>query len=677
MFEFFDKHKVSINITIRIITIFIVCMSIILTLPKVGVFQYEYEEGLPWRYESLTAPFDFPIYKTDKQLETAKKQALEEYIPIFNYDSEKTVLYKKSIRNLLTEIIPDTLDAYPAIAMCVDSIYSAGIIQITESMQDFSPEYIKVVTNNHGRNVEFKNVYTPKKAYIRLIDELKKNIRSKSILQQVMNSEISNLFVPNLKFDTQKTQSDIEKVKNTISITNGFIKEGEVIITKRETVTPEKMQLLNSLKQSYKDNEWSSYNRKKITIGQSLLVIISVFIYSIFFFYSKKELLHNTKGFLFLYIALLLMVLTGAIAYHKNINFYSIPVLFFVIIVNILIGGRSALYMLISGTIMLSCFAPNSTEFIFMQLTAGIVGIFTLSSMQRRGQLFLSTLFIFLTYLVSYIAFALMKNGELEIAKLHPIFWLMLNCLLITLTYPAIYIFERIFGFTSETTLIELSNPHHPVLRELTQKAPGTFQHSLIVANMAEEAIDKIGGNALLARTGALYHDIGKTDSPFLFIENQTGGVNPHEYLECDESAQKIIAHVEHGVEIAKKHHLPKVIIDFIRTHHGRSKVKYFYNSYKNKYPDKGIDESLFTYKGPDPVSIECTVVMIADSVEAIVRSLDEKSEESISRTINSVIDNMIMEGRMKDSEISFKDIGIVKRSFLEILTSIYHSRIS
>ena len=442
-------------------------------------------------------------------------------------------------------------------------------------------------------------------------------------------------------------------------------------------VTPEKVKLLNSLKTEYRHNAGSSSGNLRLTGGQIILTLTALTIFSIFFYYSKKRIFYNNKEFIFLYASFLATVLLGSVGYYQNINMLSLPVLFFVIIVNILVGSRSALYLLLSSSLLISYFAPNSYMYIFMQIAAGIVAIFGLAQLQRRGQLFISIFFIFLTYVAVYIAFLLTQEGEFVLTHLFGLLWLFVNCLLLSLTYPVIYIFERIFGFISEITLIELSNPNHPALRALTKKAPGTFQHSLMVANLAEEAIYRIGGNPLLTRTGALYHDIGKSYDPIYFIENQTGGINPHDQCEFDVSAQHIINHVTQGEELAKKYNLPEAIINFIRTHHGKSKVKYFYNSFKNKYPDKPIDETLFTYAGPDPVSKECSVVMMADAVEAVSRTLRDKTEDNITKLVNDIIDGQVADGRFQNADITFKDIAAVKRVFIDMLTNIYHSRIA
>lgn len=665
------------NIALRIAIIAFVCGVIVLSMPKIGTFQYEYQTGMPWRYETLNAPFDFPIYKTEGEINESIQNSLKEHTPIFNRDSQIATKQIQSLKKRIEETIGDTSDSYSKIIEALPSLYATGIIQLPEFMQEVPPARIKIVENNFGKEIELKEVYTPREAYIHLNEIFTQYEVPDTELDKLKRASLNELLIPDILFDNIKNQSELDKIQNNVNPTKGMIRRGEQIIAKREIITNEKEQLLNSLKTAYSTNSWGASHSDRIVIGQILLVILALMVYSIYFFYTKRTILKNNRSFIFLYTMLLAMVMAGALAFHEDLNFYAIPVLFFVIVVNVLIGSRSALYLLISGTIILSCFAPDRIEYTFMQLIAGIVGIFSLSSLQRRGQLFLATLFIYITYAATFIAITLMKQGAIQVTQLNTILWLLVNCLLLTLAYPVIYLFERVFGFTSETTLIELSNPHHPALRELTKKAPGTFQHSLMVANMAEEAIDRIGGDVLLTRTGALYHDIGKSETPFLFIENQAGGVNPHNSMEFDQSAQKIIHHVEAGVELAKKYNLPSVIIDFIKTHHGKSKVKYFYNSYRNKFPDKEVDEDIFTYKGPDPESKECSVVMMADAVEAIVRSLNDKSEESIATTISNTIDSQIADGRYTNSDVTFKDIAIIKEAFLEILTSIYHSRVA
>ena len=628
------KLKRRLNAFFRLLIILSICVITVYLFPKVGSFQYEYQKGMPWRYETLTAPFDFPIHKTEDELQEEREKLVQEQSPIFILNTNTADLQTGKFRTALHAFRNETTSgSLNKLTDRLKDIYTAGILQLPEELDARKVKTIKIVENNIGHTVEFDQVYTLKKAY--------------SALSQA------------------------------ISLTEGMVQQGDIIITKRELVTPEKVKILNSLKTEYQNNLGSTETYMRTIGGQFLLVLVALLVFSIFFYYSKKRIFYNNREFIFLYGLFLATIMLGSLGYHQSINMFAVPVLFFIIIVNILIGSRSALYLLLSSTLLISYYAPNSYMFAFMQVTAGIVAIFSLSHLQRRSQLILSIFLIFITYTLVYMAFILTQEGEIRGTHLFALIWLAINCLLLTLTYPVIYIFERIFGYTSEITLIELSNPNHPALRNLTKKAPGTFQHSLMVANLAEEAIYRIGGNPLLTRTGALYHDIGKTFDPIFFIENQSGGINPHDQCEFDVSAQHIIDHVRKGVEMAKKYNLPEGIINFIRTHHGKSKVKYFYNSFKNKYPDREIDESLFTYDGPDPVSRECAVVMMADAVEAVSRTLVDKTEENITKVVNNIIDGQLQDGRYANADITFKDIATVKKVFIEMLTNIYHSRIA
>lgn len=672
------KLKRRLNASFRILIMLIICVITVYLFPKVGSFQYEYQKGMPWRYETLHAPFDYPIYKTDDELKVEREKVTEAQSPLFNLNSTTAPFqvekFKTALHPFYNETTSEPLDR---IVKRLQSIYNAGVLQLPEQLDAAKIQSIKIVENKVAETVEFNKVYTLKKAYTTLSDEINNSGLPQSVREKILSLNLNNYLQPNLDFDVAKTTQDhLSHVKN-ISLTQGMVQQGDVIISKRELVTPEKIKLLNSLKTEYQLNLGSTETYMRTIGGQFLLVMMALLVFSIFFYYSKKRIFYNNREFIFLYGLFLATIVLGSLGYHQNVNMFAIPILFFIIIVNILIGSRSSLYLLLSTTLLISYYAPNSYMYAFMQIAAGIVAIFSLTHLQRRGQLILSIILIFVTYSLVYVAFILTQEGEIRVTHLLGFLWLFVNCLLLTLTYPVIYIFERIFGYTSEITLIELSNPNHPALRNLTKKAPGTFQHSLMVANLAEEAIYRIGGNPLLTRTGALYHDIGKTYDPIFFIENQTGGINPHDQCEFDVSAQHIINHVTKGVELAKKYNLPETIINFIRTHHGKSKVKYFYNSFKNKYPDREIDEALFSYSGPDPVSRECSVVMMADAVEAASRTLAVKTEENITKLVDNIIDTQVQDGRFVNADITFKDIAIVKKVFIEMLTNIYHSRIA
>lgn len=673
------KFKRSLQLTLRIAMMLIIAGIIVLLFPKTNKFQYDFQKGMPWRYQTLASPFDFPVYKTESELNEDREKISSEQVPIFNRNPNVKPYQVEKFESAIAILKNSGHTREMAkLSKVLSDIYNNGIVRLPKSLQADKTSTIKILENNIGKDTDFKTVYTPQSAYVTLSQAVDGLPIPQSIKESIFSLNLSNFLQPNLEYDAAKTNLELVNQIENISLTHGMVKTGEVIITKGESVTGEKIKILNSLKKEYNYNQGVSRNHIKIIAGQTALTLISLMTFSIFIYASRKRLFYNLKDFIFLYGMFLLTVVAGSISYHQDINILVIPVLFFTIIVNILFDRRLAIYLLLSTTLIVSYFAPNSYMYIFMQLTGGIVAIFSLSHLQRRGQLFLSIFFIFLTYAAIYMSFTITQEGDLLfIRTIIPLIWLAINCLLLSLTYPVIYLFERIFGYTTEISLMELSNPNHPVLRILTKKAPGTFQHSLMVANLSEEAIYRIGGNPLLTRTGALYHDIGKTYNPILFIENQSGGANPHDQFDFDESAQHIIAHVADGVEMAYKYNLPESIINFIRTHHGRSKVKYFYNSFKNKYPDVPIDETLFTYNGPDPISKECTVVMMADAVEAVSRTLAVKDEENITRIVNEIIDNQVSDGRFVNSDITFKEIAIVKRIFIEILTTIYHSRIA
>ncbi|MCC8174513.1 MAG: HDIG domain-containing protein, partial [Odoribacter sp.] len=583
----------------------VIAAMIVMLLPKSGSFQYEYQLGSEWRYDDLIAPFDFPIYKSEADLEKDKEKILENQVPIFNFNKNTAASQLNKFNSATERIRTSENDAViNTLQRELERIYERGIIQVPEQLDAENLKTIKIVEDNVGKDVDFKSVYTPTQAYATLVKSLE-NTTSEEVREQVLGLNLNNYLQSNLDFDLSKTNSELSNQLKGINFTQGMVHQGENILNKGELVTPEKLQILNSLKREYRISSGGITNRIRVIIGLTILILASMTVFSIYFYYNKKRIFFNNKDFIFLYGSFFATILMGSLGYYQNINMLAIPVLFFVIIVNILKEQRSAFYLLLGTSMLLALFSPHSYMYLFMQLAAGMVTIYGLAHLQRRGQLLLCIFLIFLTYVAVYAAFILIQEGEIKIIHAFGLLWILINCFLLILTYPVIYIFERIFGFVSEITLIELSNPNHPALRALTKKAPGTFQHSLMVANLAEEAIYRIGGNPLLTRTGAMYHDIGKTYEPVFFIENQVGGLNPHSNLEFDESARHILDHVTNGVEMAKKYNLPEAIVDFIRTHHGKSKVKYFYNSFKNKYPDQIVDESAFTYAGPDPTGKE------------------------------------------------------------------------
>ncbi len=671
------KHRTS-QYVFKISTIIIICGLIVLLLPKIEGFKYSYQKGMPWKYETLIAPLDFPLHKSAEELAADIEKIKEEQAPIFNFkETNIEAQINKLSEKINTYRTANNGKDMDKIIQKLREIYSKGILLMPEKMDPAKIKNILIVKNNIAFDEKFSNVYTLKQAYETLVKYIESLHLAKSTEEGILSLGLNNYINPNLEYDAGKTGLAIETSVKSITPTQGMVNRGDIIISKNDLVTPEKYKVLESFRIEHEQSLGSTIDRIRISVAQTVLTLIAIMSFSIFLYVSRKRLFYNNRDFFFLYSMFLLTIALGSISYFQHINILTIPVLFFPIIVNILFGTRPALYLLIGTSLLVSYYAPNNYMYFFMQISAGIVAMFSLSHLQRRSQLFIALGLIFLTYILVYGAFTLIQEGTLAPKHLFAVVFLIINTGLLSLIYPALYLVERLFGYTSEISLLEYSNPNHPALRNLTKKAPGTFQHSLMVANLAEEAIYHIGGSPLLARTGALYHDIGKTYNPIMFVENQTGGLNPHDSLDFDESAQIIIKHVTQGLELANKYKLPEVLKDFIRTHHGKSKVKYFYYSFKNKYPDKEIDESLFTYPGPDPVRKECAVVMMADGVEAASRALEIKDEENLTKLVNNLIDGLLQDGRFANADLTFKDISTVKRVFTEMLINVYHARIA
>jgi putative nucleotidyltransferase with HDIG domain len=414
-----------------------------------------------------------------------------------------------------------------------------------------------------------------------------------------------------------------------------------------------------------------------ILLGHLIFIIVCITVLFLFLLNFRREILEDSLKISFILIIVLIFVSIASVTLKYSIDsIYLIPFAIIPIIIRTFYDARLALFIHIIVVMLVGFFAPNGFEFVFLNFIAGIIAIFSLTDLHRRGKLFLSAFLVVITYSIIYFGMSITYEGNVHDIKWENFLYFGANGVLLLLSYPLIYVFEKVFGFLSEVTLLELSDTNQPLLRLLAEKAPGTFQHSLQVANLAEDAVYKIGGNPLLVRTGALYHDVGKMDNSICFIENQNSGYNPHDYLELDESAKIIINHIIIGEKIAKKYKLPIQIIDFIKTHHGTSRVEYFYRLFKNKFPDKTIDEKKFTYPGVKPYSIETAVLMMADTVEAASRSIEKIDENAINNLVDSLIDKQIANGQYEDAPLTFKDVSIIKRIFKQKLVNIYHARI-
>lgn len=700
MSKYFRWIRQNLNNIYRFLITSMTIILITLLFPNIGNFKYEYQKGKPWMHETLIAPFDFAVLKPESELSQEKDSILNKFYPFFkmdtavvanitnkfdtDFDKKWSKFTKSAPYRKLNHSNQTTKKEFKRfkehLILNLHKTYEFGIADFQNVQKELGykqPNFINKSVNNLNEIVSIENIYTSKSAYQFISNQIKTDFSSSSYQGFIQDLNIDSYLIPNLFYDAAMSEQVKASMLSMVSISKGIIESGTRIVLVGDVIDDHTFLVLESLKKDYENILGSSQNHYLIVIGQCMLIISCILLLFLYLRNFRKQILHDNKKLLFILLFVLLYVaLTTLVLKFPKINIYIIPFALITIVVRTLMDSRTALFVFIITVLITGFLAPNGFEFVFLQLAAGIMAIYSLPRLERRGQLVLTGIITFLTYSFVYFAFAITQEVSIAEIKWINFMWFAINGLLLTFSYSLIYIFEKLFGFLSDVTLIELSNQNHPLLRQLTQHSPGTFQHCLQVANLAEAAINQIGGNPLLVRTGALYHDIGKMKHPAYFIENQLSNSNPHDKLDFDKSAQIITDHVKYGVKIAKKHKLPQRIIDFIETHHGAGRVQYFYTSFKNKYPDKEIDEEKFTYPGPDPFTKETAVLMMADSIEAASRSLKEKTPETIRKLINSIIDKQVAENRFQDADITFKNINQVKEIFINALINVYHARI-
>ncbi|NLB25891.1 MAG: HDIG domain-containing protein [Bacteroidales bacterium] len=654
-----------------------------LILPGEPKFKYEYQKGFPWKHENLVAPFDFAILKTYNEIEKEKSEQLNAIAPYFTVDTvivaQKLAMMESDWHNLPGAGQANT-EVLNFLKTSLKELYGKGILQRSpETYKELEGKNeIKKRTGNRVEKISINDLLSEKTAYTLFVNILKKTSGIYSGAEnEIKRLTPKNYIAANLEFDELTTIKEIKSATSAISSTRGMIKTGERIVLEGEIIDDAKFQILESLKASYEKEFIRGINSSFNSVGRAVLVSVFVILLFLFLYIFKKEILRQFRKLSFLLLFLVSMVLISKyIESFPNLHIYIIPFAIFPIIIRTFYDSRTAIFTLTIATLITGFFAPNNYEFVLMQITAGITAVFSLSKMHRRVHLVMAAIWVFLTYLIVFIALELIYEGNLFSANFKTLQWFGLSSLLVLLVYPLVFIFEKIFGFVSDVTLIELSDTNQPLLRKLAEKAPGTFQHSIQIANLAEEIILKIGGNPFKVRAGALYHDIGKISAPAFFIENQDAGINPHDNISYLKSAEIIIDHVNKGVKLAKKHNLPDSLIEFIATHHGTTKAKYFYLKYQQENPSEKTDESSFNYPGPLPVSKEAAVVMLVDGVEAASRSLKEKTPQKFKELIDDIIDQKIRDKQLEQSDLTFHDIKIIKEILLNKLMNIFHIRI-
>lgn len=672
--KWYKNHALIYKVLLFLTTTFL----IVYLFPKSGKFKYNFEKGKPWQSETLQAPFDFAIRKSAEEVATEREEITQNSAAYFNVDlsiSNSVIAnYEEEFDRQFNNdsLFQDKRELYKTGESVLNQVYSNGLL--SENF-DFSEDKKVILLENQVQKTTVSYALLTKPDGFR--SKLNNALADKE-LQEYSNAMLSvffNVIKPNLSYNDALTQSVLEEELNTVSLTRGQIERETLIISKGEVVEGEIYEILKSLEAEYESQVWSESNYNWVIFAYTLLVALTLLMLLLFLRKYRPEVFSNNIKVTFIFFNVLLMIILTVLVINYNSQYlYVIPLCVLPLVLKAFFDARLGLFAHVLTVLLLGFIVPNSYEYMFLQIIAGIVTILTVSELYKRANLFISVGQITLIYIIAYFAFFVIHEGNITTLKLET-FGLFILCGLATLfVQPLIYMYEKLFGLVSDVSLLELSDTNSKLLKELSNKAPGTFHHSLNVANLSEACANEIGANSMLVRVGALYHDIGKMKNPSFFTENQSNTLNPHDELSSIESAKIIIDHVINGIEIAKKNNLPDRIIDFIRTHHGTSLVYYFYM--KEKANNETVSEELFKYKGPKPFSKETAILMMCDSVEAASKSLKEPTSTKIDSFVESIIDKQMSEGQFLNANITFKEIQLIKKVLKKKLANIFHLRI-
>ncbi|WP_299122660.1 HDIG domain-containing metalloprotein [uncultured Winogradskyella sp.] len=673
--KWYKNHALVYKILLFLVT----TLFIVYLFPKTGKFRYSFEKGKPWQSENLYAPFNFAIKKSQNEIESERIET-EKNSPTYfksNKDIEDTVLsdyiqrFNQNFKDSSYLKIQNS-NLYKKGKLLIDDIYSNGILDLEYSYSDDKPVILST-SNTIKKELKYGGLYELKELRQLVESHFENSISVEN--QTKMMSIFFDIIKPNVTINENLTQQALEEEFSKISLTRGSVEKDQLIISKGQVVENDQYDILDSLKSEYESQVWNSANYNWVLVAYTLLVALALLMLLLFLQkYRLEVFLNNTKvTFIFFNIALMILLTTLVINYNSQ-YIYVVPLCILPLILKAFFDARLGLFAHVLTVLLLGFIVPNSYEYMFLQIIAGIVTILTVSELYKRANLFISVGQITFIYIIAYFAFFVIHEGQLTGLKWET-FGLFVLCGLATLfVQPLIYIYEKIFGLVSDVSLLELSDTNTKLLKELSNRAPGTFHHSLNVANLAEASANEIGANAMLIRVGALYHDIGKMKNPTYFTENQSTGINPHDELSSLESAKIIIGHTINGIEIAKKHNLPDRVIDFIRTHHGTSLVYYFYM--KEKASNEYVNIEDFSYPGPKPFSKETAILMMCDSVEAASKSLKEPTSTKINEFVENIINKQMESGQFLNADITFKEIQSIKKVLKLKLANIYHLRI-
>ena len=679
MSSLYTKKAFSIRDLLYRVAIFVATVAVIVYfMPRDGKFNYQFDINKPWKYGQVMATFDFPIYKADEVVKREQDSLLTHFQPYFELNkrvSEEAIRqFKADCIGRYRPLLP-SMEYMRLIEKRLNEIYDRGILTAKEltQLRDDSVSAIRLIDDKLSISRPVSQLCSEMEAYQQLLTADTTRLKPEVLRRLGLNAYLNS----NLSYDQKRTESAREEMLNNYSWANGIVVSGQKIIDRGEIVSRETYNILLSYQKESLKRQGSITQKRFMLLGQMLFVSILMICFMLYLDLFRQDY-YKRYGSLALLFALIMFYCVGTNIMIANMffNVYIIPYAMLPIIVRVFLDSRTAFMAHIITILICSISLRYPHEFILTQLSAGLVAIFSLRELSQRSQLFRTAFLTLLTYAAIYFAFELITENDLNKINGGMYIYLGINALFLLFTYPLLFLIEKAFGFTSNVTLVELSNINTPLLRQMSETVPGTFQHSMQMANLAAEAANRIGANSQLVRTGALYHDIGKMENPAFFTENQSG-VNPHKSLSYEQSAQVVISHVTNGLKLAEKHNLPKVIRDFISTHHGAGTTKYFYISWKNEHSGEEPPKEMFHYPGPNPFTKEQAILMMADAVEAASRSLPEYTEESINNLVERIIDSQVGEGFFTLCPITFKDIATVKTVFKEKLRTIYHTRIS
>lgn len=651
-------------------------LVIVWFLPRNNTPQMRYDVGKPWMYASLIAKFDFPVYKSDAVIQQEKDSLLAYFQPYYNYDKG---MERRQLGKLHADY-PRGIPGLPAAQMRtlydrLHRLYQAGIISTPQynSIAKDSVNMVRVIIGKRVQSMQIGCIYSTLKAYEQL---LRDNVLAdyRMVLQQ---ANVVSYLQPNMTYDKNRTTTELNDLLGSVPLASGMVLSGQKIIDRGEIVNDYSYRVLASLEKETARRNVSKAEIKNTVIGQFIYVLMLLCLFTCFIVMFRPKYLGKARSVVMLYVMITVYpVMVSLFMEHSLLSVYIIPFAIGPMFIRVFMDSRIAFISHLVSMLICAVAVKYQFEFLLLQLISGLVAIYSLSDLSGRAQLFKCALFVTVANFVTFFTLQLMQTGDIGNFEVNMYSHFVANGVLLLLAYPLMFVIERTFGFTSNVTLFELSNTNKGMLRKMSEVAPGTFQHSITVGNLAAEIANRIGADSLLVRTGALYHDIGKMKAPVFFTENQVG-VNPHKGLPYKESARIIISHVTEGLKMAEKANLPTFIREFILTHHGTGMAKYFYINYKNEHPDEEVDVRDFSYPGPDPFTREQAILMMADAVEAASRSLPEYTEESIKGLIDRMVDTQLEEGHFKECPITFRDIAMAKVVMLERLKSIYHTRVS